>query len=100
MTLGKNAGDVSDNIIGIAAFAFAFLAIGSTYAILGNNVLLRKATPWLRKLALHDLDHTAFLARADAKPRRHLSARFFVDRQFAARGDRAQPARLDSRNRA
>jgi Kef-type K+ transport system membrane component KefB len=70
LTLGKNAGDVSDHTLGIAAFAFAFLAIGSTYAILGNDALLRKATPWLRKLALHDLDHTAFLARVDAKPRR------------------------------
>src|ERR1035438_5152599 len=70
LALGKASGDVSDNIIGIAAFAFAFLAIGSTYAILGNDALLRKATPWLRKLTLHDLDHTAFLAREDAKPRR------------------------------
>jgi Kef-type K+ transport system membrane component KefB len=70
LALGKASGDVSDNVIGIAAFAFAFLAIGSTYAILGNDSLLRQATPWLRKLRLHDLDHTAFLARADAKPRR------------------------------
>jgi Kef-type K+ transport system membrane component KefB len=70
LTLGKNAGDVSGNTIGIAAFSFAFLAIGSTYAILGNDSLLRLATPWLRKLELHDLDHTAFLAREDAKPRR------------------------------
>jgi len=70
LALGKASGDVSDNIIGIAAFAFAFLAIGSTYAILGNDALLRKAAPWLRKLDLHDLDHTLFLAREDAKPRR------------------------------
>ena len=70
LALGKASGDVSDHTLGIAAFAFAFLAIGSTYAILGNDALLRKATPWLHKLALHDLDHTAFLARADAKPRR------------------------------
>ena len=70
LTLGKNTGDVSDNTLGIAAFSFAFLAIGSTYAILGNDSLLRKATPWLRQLGLHDLDHTAFLKREDAKPRR------------------------------
>jgi Kef-type K+ transport system membrane component KefB/Trk K+ transport system NAD-binding subunit len=70
LALGKASGDVSANTIGIAAFTFAFLAIGSTYAILGNDSLLRKATPLLRQLGLHDLDHTAFLKREDAKPRR------------------------------
>jgi hypothetical protein len=70
LSLGQASGDVSGNVIGIAAFAFSFLAIGSTYAILGNNTLLRKTTPLLRKLGLHDLDHTAFLLRADAAPRR------------------------------
>ncbi|HEV2695364.1 MAG TPA: cation:proton antiporter [Verrucomicrobiae bacterium] len=70
LALGKKSGDVSDNVIGICAFAFAFLAIGSTYGILANDALLRKATPWLRKMGLHDLDHTAFLTRAEAKPRR------------------------------
>ena len=70
LALGKASGDVSDNVIGICAFAFAFLAVGSTYAILGNDSLLRKATPWFKKMELHDLDHTAFLTKADAKPRR------------------------------
>jgi hypothetical protein len=68
--LGKASGDVSDDVIGIAAFSFAFLAVGSTYAILGNDKLLRKTTPLLRMLNLHDLDHTAFLKREDAAPRR------------------------------
>ncbi len=63
LALGKASGDVSDNIIGIAAFSFAFLAVGSTYAIIGNDSLLRRATPWLKKLELQDLDQTAFLAR-------------------------------------
>jgi Kef-type K+ transport system membrane component KefB len=70
LALGKKSGDVSDNIIGICAFAFAFLAVGSTYAILSNDSLLRRATPWLKKLELHDLDHTAFLTRTEVKPRR------------------------------
>jgi Kef-type K+ transport system membrane component KefB len=70
LALGKASGDVSANTIGIAAFAFAFLAVGSTYAIIGNDSLLRKASLLLRKIGLHDLDHTAFLKRADAKPRR------------------------------
>ena len=70
LTLGKASGDVSANTIGIAAFSFAFLAIGSTYAILGNDSLLRKITPWLRKMELHDLDHTVFLTQDEVKPRR------------------------------
>src|SRR3984957_13497940 len=37
--LGANSGDVSSNVIGIAAFSFAFLAVGSTYAILKNDLL-------------------------------------------------------------
>jgi len=67
LALGKASGDVSNDVIGIAAFAFAFLAVGSTYAILGNDSLLRKATPWLRKLDLRDLDDTFFMAREDAR---------------------------------
>ena len=70
LTLGKNAGDVSGNTIGIAAFSFAFLAIGSTYAMLGNDSLLRNLTPLLHKIGLHDLDHTAFLTRENAHSRR------------------------------
>jgi Kef-type K+ transport system membrane component KefB len=70
LALGRTSHDVSDNVIGIAAFAFSFLAIGSTYAILGHDTLLRKTVPLLHRLGLHDLDHTAFLARADAAPRR------------------------------
>jgi Kef-type K+ transport system membrane component KefB len=70
LTLGKNAGDVSANTIGIAAFSFAFLAVGSTYAILGNDSLLRKTAPWLGKIGLHDLDHTTFLTQSQTKSHR------------------------------
>ena len=60
LTLGKKSGDVSDNTLGIAAFAFAFLAVGSTYAVFRNDLLLRKAVPYLDKFGLHDI--------GDAKP--------------------------------
>ena len=70
LALGKASGDVSAHTIGIAAFSFAFLAVGSTYAILKNDLLLRKAIPWFRKLELHDLDHTAFLTRDGEKSKR------------------------------
>jgi Kef-type K+ transport system membrane component KefB len=70
LALGHKAGDVSNAVIGVAAFAFSFLAIGSTYSILGSDSLLRRAAPLLTKLGLHDLDHTAFLTRGDAARRR------------------------------
>ena len=70
LALGKTSGDVSDSVIGIAAFSFAFLAVGSTYAILGSDSLFRKAAKLFEKLELHDLDHTTFLTREDTKPRR------------------------------
>ncbi len=59
LALGRTSGDVSENSIGIAAFSFAFLAVGSTYAMLASNSILQKITPWLNKLDLHDLDQTA-----------------------------------------
>jgi Kef-type K+ transport system membrane component KefB/Trk K+ transport system NAD-binding subunit len=55
LTLGKKSGDVSENSISIAAIAFAFLAVDSTYAIFGNEIILRKTTPWLNFLRLPDL---------------------------------------------
>jgi len=58
LALGNQSGDVSDRSIGIAAFAFAFLAVASTYGILHSESLLRRTTPWLRKLGLRDLDQT------------------------------------------
>jgi Kef-type K+ transport system membrane component KefB len=55
LTLGWKSGDVSENSVSIAAFAFAFLAIDSTYAIFAADRILRKASPWLTKLRLPDL---------------------------------------------
>ena len=55
LALGERSGDVSRETIGIAAFAFAFLAVDSTYAIFNNNLILRKTMPWLDRLGFHDL---------------------------------------------
>jgi hypothetical protein len=70
LTLGNKSGDVSENTIGVAAFSFAFLAVASTYAMLENDLLLRKVTPWLNKLGLRDLDQTAPEASGEEKPKR------------------------------
>lgn len=55
LAIGKAAGDVSDRTIGIAAFAFAFLAVLSTYGILRSDDLVRRVSPWLSKLGVGDL---------------------------------------------
>lgn len=70
LALGKTAGDVSANSIGIAAFAFAFLALDSTYAIFQNDYLLKKTAPWLNKLGLRDLDQQHAETEKDEKAKR------------------------------
>lgn len=67
LALGKATGDVSDKSIGIAAFAFAFLAIASTYAINNNDALLRIVSPWMRRLGLPDLPADAATTEPSAR---------------------------------
>jgi Kef-type K+ transport system membrane component KefB/Trk K+ transport system NAD-binding subunit len=56
LLLGEKSGHVSANTVGIATFAFAFLAVDSTYAILKNDFILKKTIPWLKRLGFRDLD--------------------------------------------
>lgn len=63
LALGLKSGDVSEPVIGIVAFAFAFLAVGSTYAMLSSHAILRRVIPWLDWAGCHDLDHTTFFTR-------------------------------------
>ena len=70
LALGNRSGDVSDNIIGIAAFSFALLAVDSTYAIFKNDYILQKATPWLNKIGFHDLERGAPAEDTGEKPKR------------------------------
>jgi len=70
LTLGVKAGDVSETIRSVAAFTFAFLAVDSTYAIIGNNTILRKTAPLLTKFGLHDLDETTHLKAAEEHGKR------------------------------
>ncbi len=70
LSLGAKAGDVSETTTGIAAFAFAFLAVDSTYAILNNDFLLKKTVPWLRRLGFADLADEKTEAGVEEKARR------------------------------
>jgi Kef-type K+ transport system membrane component KefB len=56
LALGKASGDVSEKTIGIAAFSFAFLAVGSTYGILHSETLLRRAVPRLNRMGFRDIN--------------------------------------------
>ncbi len=62
LALGRNSidpatglSDVSEKSMSVAAFAFAFLAVNSTYAIFKSDRLLAAASPWLTKLGYPDL---------------------------------------------
>ena len=70
LALGKTCGDVSANVIGIAAFTFALLAVGSTYAMIGSDSLFRKVVPRLNKFGLKDLDEMETKRVADEKAKR------------------------------
>ena len=70
LALGNKNGDVSDNIIGIAAFSFALLAVDSTYAIFKNDYILDKTVPWLNKIGFRDLDQAAPADSGGGKPKR------------------------------
>ena len=73
LTLGKASGDVSERSVSVAAFAFAFLAVDSTYAILKNDQILRKTTPWLKRAGLPDIVGTG-ISPVDG----HSKARIYV----------------------
>jgi Kef-type K+ transport system membrane component KefB len=70
LALGNKNGDVSDNIIGIAAFSFALLAVDSTYAIFKNDYILEKTVPWLNKIGFRDLDQAAPADSGGGNPKR------------------------------
>jgi Kef-type K+ transport system membrane component KefB len=70
LALGRASGDVSENLIGVAAFSFALLAVSSTYAIFRNDYLLQKTIPWLNKIGFRDLDQTAPADGHGERPKR------------------------------
>ncbi len=70
LALGRTSGDVSDNIIGIAALSFALLAVDSTYAIFKNDYILEKTAPWMNKIGFRDLDQAVPADGIGEKPKR------------------------------
>jgi Kef-type K+ transport system membrane component KefB len=70
LALGRASGDVSENLIGVAAFSFALLAVNSTYAIFRNDYLLQKTIPWLNKIGCRDLDKIALADGRGERPKR------------------------------
>jgi Kef-type K+ transport system membrane component KefB len=59
LALGRASGDVSEKAMTVSAFAFAFLGVNSTYAMLKSDDILRWASPWLMRLGLPDLPSAA-----------------------------------------
>jgi len=59
VALGVKARDVHTLTQGVVAYAFAFLAIVSSYTIVRNEAVLRRFSPWLLKLGAPDLGQAA-----------------------------------------
>ena len=66
VALGKSAQHVSDQTAGIVAYAFAFLAIGSSYGMTCSESILRWVSPRLARLGVRDFTHRS-LAVPDAQ---------------------------------
>jgi Kef-type K+ transport system membrane component KefB len=70
LTLGAAAGHISKSTEGIVAYAFALLAVLSTYGILQSNRLVGWLSPLLRRWGVGDLDeHTDMFKRSTLPPR-------------------------------
>ena len=65
LVLGAKSGHISKFTEGLVGYAFAFLAINSSYAIVRNQDVLRWFSPWLRKIGLPDLEKTAIRSEGD-----------------------------------
>ncbi|MDB6028257.1 MAG: hypothetical protein JWM68_4480 [Verrucomicrobiales bacterium] len=68
LTLGLNAGHISKESIGTMAYAFAFLAVASSYAISRSEKLVFWFYPKLDKFGLRDIDRDQTeIVRAQSK---------------------------------
>ncbi len=55
LAIGQQAGHVQAAAPSILAFAFALLAVDSTYALLRSDAIVRRASAWLNRAGLLDL---------------------------------------------
>jgi len=67
LSLGKAAGDVSTRSVDVAALAFAFLAVDSTYAMFKSDEIFRATSPWLKKVGFSDLPPRTSAAVEDGR---------------------------------
>ncbi len=54
VALGQKLQHVSETVAGVVAYAFAFLAIGTSYGMMKSEAILRWTSPWLTRLGLRD----------------------------------------------
>jgi Kef-type K+ transport system membrane component KefB len=94
LTLGAASGDVSIKSISVAAFAFAFLAVDSTYTILKNDEILRRTSPWLKKLGFRDFEADTPVADGQAAPSIFLLGFSWVASSLLEEISRNRPALL------
>ena len=77
LALGHADGDVSDRAMGVMAFAFAFLAVASSYVIGRNDGILHAVSPWLTRIGVRDLPPTGAVESVAEHRRRIFVLGFF-----------------------
>lgn len=80
LALGEKEGHIQGTTVGVAAYAFITLAVGSTYAMNQSGTLLRWMIPALEKMGFKDLDKSAPAGGDDA----HSSRIFFLGFSWTA----------------
>jgi Kef-type K+ transport system membrane component KefB len=69
IALGIHAGDLPSPILGMVAYAFAFLAVASSYGILKSEAVLQRVSKWLKGMRVPDLDTETIAGGTAAQPR-------------------------------
>lgn len=93
LVLGVQSNHISNHTLDLAAYAFAMLAVASSYAITKSDALVRKLSPWLTKAGILDLAETGTDARDHQAPARVMFLGFYTTASsLLAELERSQPA--------
>ena len=96
LSLGVQSRHVNDGLMGIAAFAFVFLAFDSTLAMMKNHGIAQAAGPWLTRLGFPDLAvHNHESARGEMPPRIFILGFFWTASSLLEEIRAREPALLE-----
>jgi Kef-type K+ transport system membrane component KefB len=96
LTLGLQKQHVGSELVGIAAFAFVFLAFDTTIAIMKNHAIVQGVSPWLTRRGLPDLaQHNAESAHGEHPAKIFILGFFWTASSLIEELARREPAALE-----